>query len=128
MGTNYYHRTNICGCCDRYDEAHICKSMTSFEGPVRWLDEPPYGPVVELGSWQAWRERILAGGEVWDEYGGQIEPETFVARVERTSLDDRRRQHEWMLKNAPNGVSDGPEEGKSWLDADGFSFYGGTFS
>lgn len=128
MGTNYYHRTNICRACDRYDETHICKSLTSFEGPVRSQDEPPYGWVVEVGSWREWRDRILADGEVWDEYGDQIPVETFVERVEATPLDLRGSQHKWMVTNEPSRVSDGPEEGKSWLDPDGFSFYGGAFS
>jgi len=37
MGTNYYHRTNICEKCGRFDETHIGKSSWgwtfSFHGP-----------------------------------------------------------------------------------------------
>jgi hypothetical protein len=32
VGTNYYWRHNICFCCNRSDEWHICKSLISFEG------------------------------------------------------------------------------------------------
>jgi hypothetical protein len=128
MGTNYYHRSAICECCHRYEERHICKSLTSFEGTVEWPDEAPCAPVVTVGSWQDWKARILAEGEVWDEYGTHWPTADFIARVEATPDDARRRQHDWMVNNDPQRVSDGPAEGTEWLDADGFSFYGGAFS
>ena len=129
MGTNYYHRTAICECCGRYDEQHICKSRTTFEGVVRYQDTPPYWVVV-VDSWQAWKSHIQAEGEVWDEYGEQWKVEDFIDAVEVTKPENRRRQWEWMVRHRPEDVVDAPlaADGKTWLDADGFSFYGGAFS
>lgn len=128
MGTNYYHRSNICECCGRFDEQHICKSMTMFNGVVRWLDEKPYGFVVTVPSWQDWKARLVAGGEVWDEYGERWDTDQFIERVEVTDADDRGSQHAWIVRNRPELASDGPEDSRDWLDADGFSFHGGEFS
>lgn len=133
MGTNYYHRTNICSCCGRYEETHICKSLNSFEAVTRWLDEPPYGRVIEIGSWQEWKARLLdpepsLAGQVWDEYGEQISVEEFIERVEATDPEWRRRQFTWMVNNAPAEVSSEPRLEKTWLDPDGFTFSGRSFS
>lgn len=129
MGTNYYHRTGVCGSCGRYDETHICKSMHSFEA-VTMLDKTPpvWETVVVVGSWHDWKVRLRASGEVWDEYGNQFTVEEFISMVESTRLDRRRWQYDWMCSNLPGEVSDGPEPGKSWLDPDGFSFSGRPFS
>lgn len=128
MGTNYYHRTNICDCCGRYDEQHICKSLVSFEAPVAWQDPQPDGFVVTIKSWADWKARLLDGGEVWDEYGERIPTDEFIARVEATDPERRRWQYDWMAEHLPERVSVQPAEGMDWLDADGFSFYGGAFS
>lgn len=134
MGTNYYHRSNICSCCRRYDETHICKSMVTFEAVVEWREEPNDGTqVVTVGSWQQWKERILAGGEVWDEYGEKWDTEKFIERVENVPLEHRRRQYEWCVEHGfgaliESSLTDGPEPMGEWLDADGFSFSGREFS
>ena len=39
MGTNYYHRTNICPHCNRYDERHIGKSSVGWHFNFRGYDE-----------------------------------------------------------------------------------------
>lgn len=128
MGTNYYHRTNICACCDRYDEQHICKSLTNFEAPIRWLDEAPYGPVVVLSSWAEWKQRLReVPGQVWNEYGEQLDVEEFIQRVEATSAEGRGRQYEWMREHQPERTGRVAPDCQ-WVDADGFSFYGGGFS
>lgn len=135
MSTNYYWRHNICSCCDRYDEWHIGKNLTSFEGRFGepdWDDKtrtflnPP--PVV--ASWRQWRDLIRSGGQVWNEYGERIDTEVFIADVESTGEANRRRQYDWVANHtAPYwdrklGVVPRGE----WLDEDGFSFYGGEFS
>ena len=112
-----------------YDQQHICKSLTSFEGVVVWPDEPPFEPIVTVGSWQAWKERLLeAPGQVWDEYGRQIEVEDFIDQVEAVGPAGRGHQYQWYVEHRPDLLSDTPQPGKEWLDADGFSFYGGEFS
>lgn len=128
MGTNYYHRTNICECCGRFDQQHICKSMVSFEAPVVWPDESPFAPVVAASSWQEWKARLVADGEVWDEYGKQWDVLEFIDGVEATDPDARRRQFDWMSKHQPARTTTEPAYGMDWLDPDGFSFYGGAFS
>lgn len=136
MGTNYYWRHNICTCCGRYDEWHICKSLISFEGhfgePVwdeadlRFNSAPPL-----VTSWEEWKGLIRKDGEVWDEYGVQHDVEEFIPRVEATDPAARRRQYDWCAAH-PERLGDirvGPVGERSyWLDADGFSFYGGEFS
>ena len=77
MGTNYYHRTNICEHCDRYDENHIGKSsggwVFSFHGErndVEW-NFLGGGVIVSLDDWKA----RLKGGKIFDEYGDEISVE-----------------------------------------------------
>jgi hypothetical protein len=123
MGTNYYHRFNACECCKRYDERHICKSMTSFQG-FRPDPDWPDDSTVSITSWAGWKQKIRADGEVWDEYGRQWDVEQFIADVETTSPESRRRQYDWMVEhNHRYGGLD-----HDWLDADGFSFTDTDFS
>lgn len=126
MGTNYYHRTNICGCCQRYDETHICKSFGTLHGLFEWLDEDPYGYRPVVVTWQQWKARLLISGEVWDEYGDHIPTDKFIAQMEDKTRD--YRQWEWVIENDPARARSGPEERRYWVDDDGFTFYGGDFS
>jgi hypothetical protein len=117
MGTNYYHRFNRCDCCGRYDERHICKSMTSFQGyrpdPL-WPDED--APTIV--SWADWKA-ALQTGEVWDEYGRQLNVAQFIDDVEATGPARRRRQYDWMQEN---GARYRLKLDHDWLDSEGFSF------
>lgn len=129
MGTNYYHRTNICDCCGRYDAKHICKSMTTFQAIWEWGGEYDCDQIVTVSSWQQWKERLLADGEVWDEYGEKWDIEKFIADVESTEVAWRRRQYDWCLAHPQRVESLGEISAKGeWIDADGFSFSGGGFS
>lgn len=105
MGTNFYHRNNLCHCCGRFDERHIGKSFTMFQG------------YDDIRSWQDWKRELLAGGEVWDEYSAKWDTEGFIAAVERTIPAARRRQYDWVMREAHPLSRD-----RDWLDADGFSF------
>lgn len=121
MGTNYYVRSACCSTCGRYDEHHICKSLSSFEAKRRWDDD--LGVVIECGSWAEWRTFLRSNPvEVWDEYGRRHEVEDFIGQVEALPPESRCRQHGYMVRDYPQEVSDGPQEGMSWLDPDGFSF------
>lgn len=124
MGTNFYHRFNKCDCCGRYDERHICKSGVIFRGYRRpdYLDSDD--PFTEVLSWADWKGMILAGGEVWDEYGEKSDVRDFIAYVESHAPEQRRRQFDWMLENDRESI----REGRDWLDAEGFSFYSGEFT
>lgn len=136
MGTNYFWRHNICTCCNRYDQMHICKSLVSFEGHFSKPDwdvanSRPIPALPLVTSWAEWKGVIRAGGEVWDEYGVRHDVEEFIARVEATDPAVRRRQYEWCVEHpdrVPVRDIDRVGERGEWLDADGFSFYGGEFS
>lgn len=136
MGTNYYWRHNICTCCGRYAEWHICKSLISFQGHFgeeTWNEAKlsyDSGPAL-AASWQQWKGLIRSDGEVWDEYGRQHAIETFIADVEATTPVARRRQYQWCADHTRHigvGHLDKVGEHGEWLDADGFSFHGGEFS
>lgn len=137
MGTNYFWRHNLCDCCGRYDEWHICKSMTSFQAYFacpEWNETArQYDPEMPLVvSWAKWKVLLRSGGQVWDEYACQHDVEEFISDVEAVSPERRRRQYDWVREH-PIGYGranliDKVVPGGEWLDADGFSFYGGEFS
>lgn len=129
MGTNYYHRTDICPCCSRYEVTHICKSHITFEAIVQWNDDGTMAVVVS--SWAQWKDRLRAGGEVWNEYREIIPTERFIADVEATDPQARRRQYDWLRDERPVWMQphlDSVSPDGEWLDADGFSFSGREFS
>jgi hypothetical protein len=135
VGTNYYWRHNICFCCNRSDEWHICKSLISFEGHFsegEWDDAAKAWPDIPvITSWRDWVTKLTSGGEIWDEYSVQHDTEEFIARVEATDRAARRRQYDWCMNHPDRlgGIRVGSVGPRSyWLDADGFSFYGGEFS
>lgn len=124
MGTNFFHHTNACEHCGRHDERHIGKSFRMFQGyrpDPDWPDDPtPY-----LTSWQHWKAALLAGGEIWDEYGTRWDAEDFIARVEATEKSLRRRQYDAVAEHAKlHGIA----VRNDWIDGDGFSFCDLEFS
>jgi hypothetical protein len=121
MGTNYYAHWRISpadsdspwGIVQQPLELtlHICKSLRSFQGAV-------------FNSWDAWKNFLTSNQHavtIRDEYGLDIDLDTFVTEVEATEPTDRRRQHQWLLDHGH--LLDG-----DWLDRDGFSFHRGEFS
>lgn len=127
MGTNYYAIEDECPTCGRNERRHICKSHISFQGHFTEFPDD-YEPKPWLVSWQDWKDWLRHGEviRVEDEYGKQYEVDDFIDRVEATSPEARRRQYDWMVQHEPDRV-DKVAEGCDWLDADGFSFYGGGF-
>jgi hypothetical protein len=127
LGTNYYHHANICECCGRYDEHHICKSLINFAAILEW-DETTGDEKIVCASWQEWKKRLLEGGEIWDEYRKQHDIPEFIAKVESMQKDARRRQYDWE-RDAGFQVAAGPNTNhQSWLDEDGFTFTAREFS
>lgn len=103
MGTNYYHRTNICAHCGRHDEpVHIGKSgymlhalteqvpHTAFDALNR-----PIGPLmvrVLVPTWAAWKDRLRSmPGDVVNEYGDVQTVDEFIAWMEAARTDDPPR-------------------------------------
>lgn len=126
MGTNYYATHGSCETCGRFERTHICKSLTSFQGHFDWTGDGV--PMPWLTSWADWKV-FLASDDVdyvVDEYGDKYTVTDFIAMVEATSREARRRQHDWMVAHEPARCGR-VAEGCDWLDADGFSFYGGGF-
>ena len=127
MGTNYYAHINECEHCGRHETRHICKSLVSFNGHVDWDDEDDDYAVM-LPSWRDWKAYLRSYRvRIFDEYGSEYPVEAFIRKVEATNPDARARQYRWVLTHDAGRV-DVVEPGGTWLDPDGFSFYGGDFS
>jgi hypothetical protein len=131
MSTNYYWQPDHCKHCGRSDERiHICKSMTSWASKMEW-DELVYAHVPTITSVFAWAQWLRAhndAGYIVDEYGQEYEVEHFIEMAERVPMEARRRQYDWCASHPSYAeVSDTPGERKTWLDPEGFSFYGGEF-
>lgn len=124
MGANYYHRFGHCDCCGRYDERHICKSLVMFQG-YRPDPDWPEDPTPTLVTWEGWKLALRADGTVWDEYGREHDVESFIADVEATKPEYRRRQYDWVQENR---YGYGRDADSDWLDPDGFSFCNREFS
>lgn len=84
--------------------------------------------MLVITSWADWKKQLLSGGEVWDEYDVKLDTESFIASVEATAPEDRRRQYATVRGSyfSPNVGSASP--GGDWLDAERFSFTGCEFS
>lgn len=122
MGTNYYHRTNICPHCDRYDENHIGKSSGGwtfgFHGERE--KEPEFnslGGVVV--SFEDWKTRFK-DGKIFDEYGDEISVEKFINLVE-TKRDAKLNHTEYCVEQHSR-------TSENWLDDEENSFTEGEFS
>ncbi|MHA1794807.1 MAG: hypothetical protein ACTSUK_01750 [Promethearchaeota archaeon] len=121
MGMNYYHRTNACSCCNRYDEAHIGKSSYgwtfSFKGNKIEFDSSEV--IVSFEDWK----KLLKNGKIFDEEDKEISFEDFVKLVE--SKEKSKYNHTTYCLNS---IRD-KEYAKRycWLDDDGHSFSGSEF-
>ena len=114
MGTNYYHRTEVCEKCGRYDDRHIGKSsggwLFNFRGypPDEWQ---PSRPVIK--SYQDWLAILESGGEIYDEYNRKVTLDEFKRVVAERGDDPLNHFYE---------CNDG------WLDHDGHPFSDTEFS
>lgn len=99
----------------------------SLQGHREFLDGP-------ISTWQHWRRIILIGGKVFDEYGTEVDRLDFIADVESTTVENRRRQYDWIVDNPgfmgalPEGVVPPADTDDEWLCPDGFSFTFREFS
>lgn len=107
MGTNYYHRTNICPECGRYDEQHIGKSSAGWSFGFQGT------PTIR--SYKDWLLLLgIPGSKIFDEYGREISLEDFKANVEAKRNGKKHSAH-----------YPGPD---NWIDEEGHSFSGYEFS
>ena len=94
-------------------------------------------------TWADWKVQLLKDGTVVkDEYGREHAVQDFIAEVESTTVENRRRQYDWMVKHeyegtwrihhiVPEGEKPDPDEpwnSGEWLCPDGFSFTFSDFS
>ncbi len=123
MGTNYYHRTNICPHCDRHDKHHIGKSSGGWTFSFHGEKENPEWNSLKgvVASFTDWKER-LKEGKIFDEYGKEVSLEDFLQLVE--AKRDEKNNHTTYCKihHAQHAVKG------CWLDDEGNSFSDGAFS
>ena len=119
MGTNYYHRFNICDHCGRYDERHIGKASGgwtfSFQGYHATED---WRGIHSLEDWKDLFSDPTT--KIFDEYGDEISVLDFLAIV--ANHRGCERNHTIEARKHPGWPQD------DWLDPEGHSFSGGEFS
>lgn len=106
MGTNYYHRTNICPHCNRYDEHHIGKSSAGWTFSFRGYHD--YDE-LEIKSYAEWLSILESGGVIYNEYGKEVTLDDFKALIE-------------AKRNAPNNHAACGYSGHDTIDDEGNSF------
>ncbi len=136
MGTNYYHRINICEHCNRYTEQHIGKSSVGWQFLFHGYNGQKKVP--EIKSFKDWLYVLWKSlttdktGKIVDEYGRELSFDEFFALVKNNqtgSFNDRlnlnhydhrkdfHKQHNWAV-NINN----------DWKDDEGYSFTSVEFS
>ena len=129
MGTNYYVASNVCECCNRYDEEyHIGKSSYGWAFSFRG-----YRP-ERLVSWSAWKE-FLRDKAIMDEYGDRVDYSEFVRMIETEKAPGYIREN-GRPNMVHNEVGRTPNKnGWSWFDPEydwdddaGYSFCSREFS
>ena len=122
MGTNYYHRINICEHCNRYNERHIGKSSAGWQFSFQGYDAEQHRPAIM--SFEDWKRELQAEGKIFDEYGGVISLDDFIKRVE-----DKRSQpnnhYDYCLSNHKE---QGFDMSRDWKDDEGHPFSYSEFS
>ena len=125
MSTSYYHRTNICDCCSRYEERHIGDSSVGWEFQFQAYEE--------IRSWKDWKKELRVG-RIFDEYGREMSYYDFVMMVNRMGPGKTICQGDKtkVLRNFLDYVENDPIHGQiavdyknpklHWKDEEGFSF------
>lgn len=100
---------------------HIGKRSGAGGGLVGWSFQGYLWADTSIRSWARWKACLRVTGIVVDEYGTQHDVEDFIAEVERTTPENRRRQFDMV-------VAEGGERDSDWICPDGFSFTWNDFS
>ncbi len=112
MGTNYYHKRNICPECGRYDEAHIGKSSAGWQFSFRGYSE--------LRSYKDWIKELERHGTIYDEYGRGMSLKEFKLMV--NTKRKGQNHYDYCKIHHSNSMQD------QWKDSKGFSFQSNEFS
>jgi len=114
MGTNYYHRINICPTCGHSENVeHIGKSSVgwrfSFHG------------TYDIKSYSDWLFVLASEGKIYNEYNEEVTLKDFKELVNEKKGGTSHAG--WCRENRPTryGYDD-------WEDKDGNSFSGYEFS
>lgn len=115
MGTNYYHRRDVCPTCGKPDEiVHIGKASAGWTFSFHGTEE--------IRSWQEWREVLRSGGEIRDEYGDVVSLERMEALVADRQHNDLNHTTYCQREHPDHARAD------CWLDPEGHSFQRNEFS
>jgi len=87
MSTNYYLRTNICECCNRYDEQHIGKKSYGSKF-VFYL--PEEYEVCRDYFVEVCRIVLTGNGKIFDEYGKEVTIRELKDVVKSEDKDEGR--------------------------------------
>lgn len=113
MATNYFWRTNICACCNRYDEYHLGKTSAGwtflFQGyeayePTSYaMSEERWPFKVQVTSRRQWIEIVIAhNGEIWNQYGDKMDdPVKWLSELKPP--DAKQLAHERTLMVGTGG-------------------------
>uniref|UniRef100_A0A6M3JPB9 Uncharacterized protein n=1 Tax=viral metagenome TaxID=1070528 RepID=A0A6M3JPB9_9ZZZZ len=108
MGSNFYHRTNLCDKCGRYDEEHI--------GKCSWGWSFSFHATEDIKTYKDWLEKFKQGGEIWDEEGEKFTIKEFKNLVKQKI---NGQNHAKLYKEKYQDCYNDPE---------GHSFMKGEFS
>lgn len=123
MGLNFYHRTNICEHCGRYDTRHIGKSSMGWQFGFRGYKPDEYDDdQTRIESYKDWLALLEAGGKIFDEYGKEISLDDFKAMVE-SKRSEKLNHTTYCRTHHPQHARE-----DCWLDPEGYDFDKGDFS
>ena len=124
MGTNYFHRTNICESCNRYKEVHIGKSSGGWEFSFQGYIDTEHLPRIK--SFEDWKKELQTGNKIFDEYGREYSYEEFVKLVE--DKKGGKFNGKPNLNHFDSCTEAGYNMERDWKDEQGHSFTSADFS
>ena len=117
MGTNYYHRTNICQCCNRFNERHIGKSSAGWQFNFQGYNGYEIPNII---SFEDWKKELQSDGKIFDEYGRDISFKAFVQMV-KSKQSQPNNHYDYCIEQGYIMDND-------WKDIKGYSFTSAEFS
>ena len=118
MGTNFYHRENICECCNRYDEKHIGKNSYGWQFFFQGHTTP------EIRSFKDWIGELAASGKIFDENGKEFSLDEFIQIVKEKQSQPNNHYDYCKEREKERGfLAD-----DNWKDREGHPFSYSEFS
>lgn len=127
MSTNYYAEWNLGPTIDTMAAVQVDFDPMLIRFHIgKWSSGVSLnGSVFE--SWAAWKHFLTQQNvRVIAEYGVEQDKELFIAEWDETTLEQRTRQHDWVVNNiGPTALH--RNKGGYWLDDEGFTMSNGDF-